>query len=48
LSVDGSPTQDAGDLQRIMGAESVGQILHLSVLRGDRVIDVEVVPSELE
>jgi len=48
LSVDGSPTQDAGDLQRIMGAESVGQTLHLSVLRGDRVIDVEVVPSELE
>ncbi len=47
LSVDGSPTQDAGDLQRLMSADSVGRTLHVRVLRGDRVVEVDVVPSEL-
>jgi S1-C subfamily serine protease len=47
LSVDGTPTEDAGDLQRLMRSEVIGRTLRLSVLRGDRVLDIDVVPTEL-
>jgi S1-C subfamily serine protease len=47
LAVDGAPTEDAGDLQRLMRSDAVGRTLHLKVLRGDRVLAVEVVPTEL-
>jgi len=47
LAVDGSLTEDAGDLARLMGSEVVGRSLRLRVLRGDRVVEIEVVPSEL-
>jgi S1-C subfamily serine protease len=47
VAVDGAPTEDAGDLQRLMGADAVGRTVHLRVLRGDRVVDVDVVPGEL-
>ena len=47
LALDGTPTEDAGDLQRLMRSHVIGRTLHLKVLRGDQVVDVEVVPSEL-
>jgi S1-C subfamily serine protease len=47
LAVDSTPTEDAGDLQRIMRADAIGRKLHLKVLRGDRVIGIDVVPTEL-
>jgi S1-C subfamily serine protease len=47
LAVDGTPTEDAGDLQRLMRSDAIGRTLHLKVLRGDRVLAIEVVPTEL-
>jgi len=47
LTMDGSPTEDVGELQRAMHAGAIGRIIHLRVLRGDRVVDVDVVPTEL-
>jgi S1-C subfamily serine protease len=47
LSVDGSPTVDTGDLQRLMTANAIGRTLQLQVLRDDRLITVDAVPVEL-
>jgi S1-C subfamily serine protease len=47
LSVDGSPTVDAGDLQRLMTANAIGRTIQLKVLRDDRLVDVDAVPVEL-
>ncbi len=47
LTVDGSPTGDVGELQRAMNAGAIGRTMHLRVLRGDRVIDLDVIPTEL-
>lgn len=48
LTFDGSPTIDAGDLQRLMGSDVIGRTIHLGILRGEDVSEVDVVPSELE
>jgi S1-C subfamily serine protease len=47
LAVDGTPTEDAGDLQRLMRTDVIGRTLQLRVLRGDRVLTIEAVPTEL-
>jgi S1-C subfamily serine protease len=47
LAVDGTPIASAGDLQRLMVSDAIGRPLRLRVLRGDKVLDVEVVPAEL-
>jgi S1-C subfamily serine protease len=47
LGVDGSATESTSDLQRLMTAESIGRTLRLLVLRDDRVVHVDVVPTEL-
>jgi S1-C subfamily serine protease len=47
LTVDGAPVEDVGELQRRMTAAAIGRTLHLRVLRGDRVVEVDVVPVEL-
>ena len=47
LSVDGSPTADTGDLQRLMTANAIGRTLELQVLRDDRLVKVDAVPVEL-
>jgi S1-C subfamily serine protease len=47
LAVDGTPTADAGDLQRIMNADAIGTTLHLRVLRGDEVVELDASPTEL-
>jgi serine protease Do len=48
LDVDGTPTVDAGDLQRLMTGERIGHSVRLRVVRDERPRDVEVVPIELE
>jgi S1-C subfamily serine protease len=47
VALDGVSTEDAGDLQRLMRADMIGRGVRLGVLRGDEVLEVEVVPSEL-
>jgi S1-C subfamily serine protease len=47
VAVDGTPIESAGDLQRLMVSDAIGRALRLSVLRGDRVEPIDVVPSEL-
>ena len=48
LSIGPLPTLEAGDLQRAMVADAIGVRTTLRVLRGDGVVDLEVVPVELE
>jgi S1-C subfamily serine protease len=48
LAVDGAPLNDAGDLQRLMVSNAIGRTLHLRVLRGDQVVELGVVPTELD
>jgi S1-C subfamily serine protease len=47
LAVDGSPMADAGDLQRLMVSDAIGRKLQLRVLRRDQVLDIGVIPTEL-
>jgi S1-C subfamily serine protease len=47
LTVDGSPTEDVGELQRAMNAGAIGRVMHLRVLRGNEVVQIDVVPIEL-
>src|SRR5579864_211535 len=47
VSVGGNGVSRAGDLQRLMVEASIGSKLTLSVLREDRLIDLDVVPVEL-
>jgi S1-C subfamily serine protease len=50
--LDGTPADRAGvraeDLQRLMVAELIGTPVRLRLLRGGRVLDVELTPAELE
>jgi S1-C subfamily serine protease len=47
VSVDGQPVDDAGGLQRLMTAGVIGRSVRLRVLRGDGLVDVDVVAAEL-
>jgi S1-C subfamily serine protease len=47
LEVDGAAVTAVGDLQRLMGAERIGRSVTVSVLRGDRRLDLPVRPTEL-
>ena len=47
VSVAGSAVSRAGDLQRLMVEATIGAKLTLSVLRGDHVVELDVVPVEL-
>ena len=47
VSVAGVAVTKAGDLQRLMVETRIGSKLALSVLRGDRLVTLEVVPVEL-
>jgi S1-C subfamily serine protease len=48
LDLDGMPTVDPGDLQRLMTGDRIGRSVRLRVVRDERPRDVEVVPVELE
>jgi len=47
IAVDGAPIESAGDLQRLMVSDAIGRTLHLRVLRGDAIVELDVIPSEL-
>src|SRR6266540_1275552 len=48
VDVDGVPITDAGDLQRLMLAEAIGRPLRVRVFRGGELLDLTVVPVELQ
>jgi S1-C subfamily serine protease len=48
LSVDGTATRDAGDLQRLMTVDAIGRRICIRVLRGDQVTELVVTPTELD
>jgi len=48
LDVDGMPVTDAGDLQRLMVGELIGQSVTMRLVRSGELIDVAVVPIELD
>ena len=47
LDVDGVALESAGDLQRLMISDAIGQTITLRVLRGDQVIELTATPAEL-
>jgi S1-C subfamily serine protease len=47
VSVGGVGVSKAGDLQRLMVEAKIGAKLPLTVMRGDSLIDLDVVPVEL-
>jgi S1-C subfamily serine protease len=48
VSVDGTPVEDVGDLQRLMTGERVERAVTIGVVRAGRIIEVDVRPTELE
>ena len=47
MSLDGHMTDDVNVLQRLMVAELIGKPVPVSLIRGSRVLELEVVPIEL-
>jgi S1-C subfamily serine protease len=47
LDLDGMPTVDAGDLQRLMTGDRIGKSVRLRIVRDELARDVQVVPVEL-
>jgi S1-C subfamily serine protease len=47
LDVDGAPTADAGDLQRLMTGERIGRPVRIRIVRDDSLRTIEAVPAEL-
>jgi S1-C subfamily serine protease len=48
IDVDGVPMTDAGDLQRLMVGERIGRPLVVRAFRGGELLELSVVPVELE
>jgi serine protease Do len=48
VEVDGMPVESAADLQRLMVAELIGHTVALAVVRGDRMLELGLIPAELE
>ena len=48
VAVDGLPLADVGDLQRLMVADRIGRTLAFRVQRGDRSLEIEIAPRELD
>jgi S1-C subfamily serine protease len=48
LELDGTALERVEDLQRLMVAELIGTAVPLKLLRGDRLLELELVPAELE
>ena len=47
VAVGGAPVEDAGDLQRLMVDEAIGQPLAVTVVRGGGLVDLSATPEEL-
>jgi S1-C subfamily serine protease len=48
VDVDGVPIADAGDLQRLMVGEAIGRPVRVRVFRGGELVELTLVPAELE
>jgi S1-C subfamily serine protease len=48
VELDGSAVSKAGDLQRLMVEGRIGSKLPVRIVREDRLVALEVVPSELK
>jgi S1-C subfamily serine protease len=48
IDVDGVPVEDAGDLQRLMVDERIGRRVPVRAFRGGELLELTVVPAELE
>jgi len=48
VAVGAEPVQSAGDLQRLMVADLIGAALPVTLIRGGRATEVELVPAELK
>jgi S1-C subfamily serine protease len=48
IDVDGVPVTDAGDLQRLMAGERIGRPVPVRAFRGGELLELTVVPVELE
>ena len=48
VAVDGEPIAEVSALQRLMGPERIGVPVELTVVRGDRQLELRPVPSELD
>ena len=48
VALDGTPVSSAGDLQRVMTEERIGQTLTVTVVRQGAPIEVDVTPEELD
>jgi serine protease Do len=48
IDVDGVPVADAGDLQRLMVGERIGRPLPVRAFRGSELLELTVVPVELQ
>ena len=48
VAVDGEPMGDVGDLQRLMVAERIGQMIEVEVVREGALIKLDLTPRELE
>jgi S1-C subfamily serine protease len=47
LALDGTPVSSAGDLQRLMSEERIGETLTVTVVRQGTPVDLELTPEEL-
>jgi S1-C subfamily serine protease len=48
VAVDSHGVERVDDLQRLMVGERIGQSVTLRVLRADRVLELSIVPTELQ
>jgi S1-C subfamily serine protease len=48
VDIDGTSVADAGELQRLMVTEAIGRPLRMRVFRGGQLLELTVVPAELE
>jgi S1-C subfamily serine protease len=47
VSLDGSPVQRVDDVQALLNADTIGRPVPVTVLRGDRWLELELIPAEL-
>jgi S1-C subfamily serine protease len=48
VAVDGAPIAGVDDLHKLMVSDAIGRIVHLSVVREGRRLELDLVPAELE
>ena len=47
VELDGQPIERVDEVQRLMTGQAIGQPVAVQVLRGDRLLDLEIRPEEL-